>query len=89
MTKEDTAAHLNGLIEVCKDGEDGYNKAAGHVHNTELRTIFEGYAKQRAQFSRVLQAEVERLGRSPVDSGTLTAAVYRGWIGSEGDCDRR
>jgi len=80
MTKEDTAAQLNGLIEVCKDGENGYNTVAGHVHNTELRTVFEGYAKQRAQFSRALQAEVERLGGSPVNSGTLTGAMYRGWI---------
>jgi len=50
MTREDTAAQLNGLIAVCKDGENGYTTVAGHVHNTELRTIFEDYAKQRAQF---------------------------------------
>jgi uncharacterized protein (TIGR02284 family) len=80
VTKDETIAHLNGLIEVCKDGERGYATAAEHVGNSELTSVFADYAKQRAGFARELQAEVERLGGTPSDSGSLSAAIHRGWI---------
>ncbi len=80
MTIEETIAHLNDLIETCKDGENGYRTAEEQVRNTQLETVFAGYSKQRAQFARELQAEVERLGGTPTDSGTLAAALHRGWM---------
>src|SRR6266849_3017852 len=80
MTKDETIDHLNQLIHVCKDGEQGYHTAAGHVSNSQMETVFSEYAKERGQFVRQLQAEVERLGGTAADSGTLTAAMHRGWI---------
>jgi uncharacterized protein (TIGR02284 family) len=80
MTKEDTITELNGLIRTCKDAEFGYRTAAADVHNTELETIFTECAKQRGQFTRSLQAEVERLGGHPEDSGSLTGTLMRGWM---------
>ena len=80
VAAEETIEHLNGLIEVCKDGERGYASAAEHVRNSELSSVFGEYAKQRARFARELQAEVERLGGDPADTGTLRAALHRGWI---------
>ena len=80
MTKDETIDDLNQLIHVCKDGEQGYNTAAGQVSNSQMETVFSEYAKERGQFARQLQTEVERLGGTPADSGTLTAAMHRGWI---------
>lgn len=80
MTTEETIQHLNALIEVCKDGELGYRTAAEHVRNSELNSLFDNYAKQRAGFVRALQAEVGRLGGSATGSGTLSAAFHRGWM---------
>ena len=80
MTTEDTIAHLNRLIETSKDGELGYRTAAQHVRNTQLQTVFGDYEKQRAYFARQLQAEVERLGGDAGTSGSLSAAIHRGWI---------
>jgi uncharacterized protein (TIGR02284 family) len=80
MTTEDTIAELNGLIQVCKDGELGYGTAAKDVRNTELETVFTEYAKQRGQFARKLQAEVERLGGKPEGSGSTGGTLLRGWI---------
>lgn len=79
-TTEDTIANLNQLIETSKNGELGYRTAATNVHNSQLETLFNDYAKQRAGFVHQLQAEVERLGGTPTDSGTLGAAVHRGWM---------
>lgn len=80
MIKDDTIGYLNELIQVCKSGEYGYQTAAANVRNSQLETVFTDYAKQRAGCARQLQAEVERLGGTPADSGTMTAAVHRGWI---------
>lgn len=80
MTLEETIGQLNQLIETSKDGELGYRTAAEHVHNTQLQTVFRDYSKERAQFGLQLKAEVERLGGSPSDSGSISAALHRGWI---------
>lgn len=80
MTPEESIEHLNGLVQTCKDGEFGYLTAAEDVRNTQLNTIFKDYANQRVQFARQLQAEVGRLGGIPLDSGTVTATLFRGWM---------
>ena len=80
MQVEETIAHLNDLIEACKNGELGYAEAARLVEDTRLQTVFEGYAKERAGFAHALQAEVEKLGGKPAASGTLGAALHRGWM---------
>ena len=54
MTTETTVDDLNELTEICHDGELGYLTAAEHVDNSELKTIFTTYAKQRAEFVRDL-----------------------------------
>jgi uncharacterized protein (TIGR02284 family) len=80
MTDEELIPHLNDLIQVSEDGLHGYTTAAETVSNSELRSIFSGYASQRSAFIRDLSVEVARLGGTPVASGTLTEAVHRGWI---------
>jgi uncharacterized protein (TIGR02284 family) len=80
VTTQETIDRLNELVRVCKDGEHGYLTAAGDVKNTELETLFLESSMQRAGYARELQAEIERLGGLAVDSGTLSAAVHRGWM---------
>src|SRR5580700_6741060 len=80
MTVEDTISHLNSLIETCRNGELGYAEAARLVEDTQLQTVLEGYAKERAGFVRALQAEVRKLGGTPAESGTIGAAMHRGWM---------
>ena len=80
MTTEETIEQLNQLIETCKDGELGYRTAAEKVHNTELASVFSECSKQRGQFVRALQSEVERLGGTADEAGTAGATVFRGWI---------
>jgi len=80
VTAEETIVELNGLIQTCRDGELGYGAAATDVRNTELGTVFTGYAKQRGQFVRNLQAEVKRLGGDPERSGSAGGTLLRGWM---------
>jgi uncharacterized protein (TIGR02284 family) len=71
---------LNNLIETCKDGENGFRTAADGVKNSELRTLFNTYSQQRAQFAAELQAEVRNLGGDPEETGSVAATLHRGWI---------
>lgn len=80
MTTEDTIAHLNQLIEASKNGELGYTTAAEHVNNTQLKSVFQEYARQRARFVQQLQIEAARLGGAAVVSSSFPAALHRGWI---------
>ena len=71
---------LNGLIETCRDGQNGFQSAAEGVTNSELKTLFHGYSQQRAQFVGELQTEVRRLGGDPENMGSVAATLHRGWI---------
>jgi uncharacterized protein (TIGR02284 family) len=76
----DVASTLNGLIETCKDGEQGFRSAAEGVKDPNLQRLFQSYSQQRAQFAAELQMEVKRLAEDPVDSGHVAGALHRGWL---------
>ena len=71
---------LNDLIETCKDGQEGFRKAAEEVKDQELRTLFGGFSQQRARFAGELQNEVLRLGGDPDRKGSVSGSLHRGWI---------
>ncbi len=71
---------LNELIDVCKDGEAGFREAAQGVDNSNLKTLFNKYSSQRGEFARELQNQVVMLGELPEQTGTVRAALHRGWI---------
>jgi uncharacterized protein (TIGR02284 family) len=76
----DIASTLNGLIETCKDGEQGFQSAAEGVKDPNLQRLFQSYSQQRAEFASELQTEVKRLSEDPVDSGHVAGALHRGWL---------
>jgi uncharacterized protein (TIGR02284 family) len=72
---------LNKLIEILKDGQKGFQAAAADVDNSELKTLFSQYSLQRSTFAGELQALAQSLGESdPPDSGSVAAALHRGWM---------
>ena len=80
---DDAIDHLNDLIETCKDGEKGFRAAAEAISDegdTELRTLFNLYAQQRARFAAELQNEVLRRGGDPAKAGHVSGAFHRGWM---------
>jgi uncharacterized protein (TIGR02284 family) len=81
MTDNDKAIScLNNLIETCKDGQDGFRAAAEGVSRPDLKTLFNTFSQQRAQFAAELQNEVRRLGGDPEKTGSVAASLHRGWI---------
>jgi uncharacterized protein (TIGR02284 family) len=81
MADNDKAiACLNNLIETCKDGQDGFRTAAEGVARPDLKTLFNTFSQQRAQFGAELQNEVRRLGGDPEKTGSVAASLHRGWM---------
>ncbi|MGH7527422.1 MAG: ferritin-like domain-containing protein [Gemmatimonadales bacterium] len=71
---------VNGLIETCKDGENGFRSAAEGVEDGNLKRLFQSYSQQRAEFAAELEAEVRRAGDDPSSSGHVLGTIHRGWI---------
>lgn len=80
-SSNDTVSVLRELIERTREGREGYRTAAERVEDDEeLRSLFQGYAEQRAQFLGELEQEVRRLGEDPGPMPTLTEALDHGWM---------
>ena len=80
QSNTDTISTLNGLIQTCKDGQDGFKVAAEGIERSELKTVFYEFSQQRSEFVGVLQGLVRSLGGDPENSGSVSAALHRGWM---------
>jgi uncharacterized protein (TIGR02284 family) len=78
--RDDVVSTLNGLIETCKDGANGFRTAADGVEDASLKRLFSSYVEQRTQFAAELERLVTGLGGNPADTGHIAGAVHRGWI---------
>jgi uncharacterized protein (TIGR02284 family) len=80
VPNDDVISKLNGLIQICKDGQDGFSVAAEGIDRSDLKTILFKFSQERAEFKGELQEQVRSLGGDPEKFGTFTGAVHRGWM---------
>ena len=71
---------LNGLIEVCRDGQQGFKDAAEGIGHADLKTLFYSFSQQRAEFTGILQELVRSLGGTPANTGSFSGTLHRGWM---------
>jgi uncharacterized protein (TIGR02284 family) len=79
-TTDSIVERLTHLMELNNDAEAGFRKAAENVRNTQIESLFSGYAIQHAAFASQLHLEIERLGGKPAESGTIGGTLQRGWM---------
>ncbi|MFN0277615.1 MAG: ferritin-like domain-containing protein [Pyrinomonadaceae bacterium] len=79
-TNDDVISTLNGLIQTCRDGQDGFKEAAEGVERSDLKSLFYEYSQQRSEFAGVLQGLVRSLGGDPETEASFSGALHRGWI---------
>lgn len=84
MDTNDTISILNGLIETCRDGQNGFQEASANVQRSDLKTVFAEASTERATFVGELQQEVRSLGGDPENSGSVAGALHRAWIDIKG-----
>jgi uncharacterized protein (TIGR02284 family) len=71
---------LEKLIEICRDGQNGYRDGAEHAKDPQLKRFLQQTSLERSKFAGDLEAEAVRLGKSDVDrSGSTLGAIHRGW----------
>lgn len=79
-SNEAVISTLNGLIEICRDGKEGYAVAAEGIERSELKTVFYEFSQQRADFIGILSDLVRTLGGEPEKTGSVSAAFHRSWM---------
>jgi uncharacterized protein (TIGR02284 family) len=77
---QDTHTALNHLIEVCRDGQEGFAAAAKVMQETPLHAELIQYSLQRRGFALDLEASLNAMGDTPQAAGSVAAAIHRGWM---------
>ena len=79
----DDAKAAKELVETLRDGERGFASAAEKLRDSdraEWATTLQRLAEQRTGFRREIVEMGHDYGDDVDESGTVTAAVHRGWI---------
>ncbi len=71
---------LNGLIETCRDGQEGYRHAAEHVKDQDFKSLFAELANQRQLYVGELRSLLDSLDEGAAASGSVAGAMHRGWM---------
>jgi len=88
--KKEIILTLNSLIETLKDGQEGFQQAAGGVDDPQLKTLFNSLSLQRSKFAGELQNEVIGQGEpEPEDSSSVAGSMHRAWINVKGAVTNR
>lgn len=80
MKPDQLASTLNSLIEINRDGQKGFREAADKIDTPQIKKFCFEQSRARTQFVGELQPEVRSLGGEPEKTGSVAAAVHRGWI---------
>lgn len=80
MDNDEIVNTLNVLIEISRDGVNGFRTCAEDTHDASLKMYFENRAQSCEQAVHTLSAEVRRYGGDPDPSGTMTGALHRAWV---------
>jgi uncharacterized protein (TIGR02284 family) len=71
---------LESLIEVSRDGQNGYRDGAEHAKDPQLKKFLNQVSLERAKFAGDLENEAVHHGKPDVDrSGSTLGAIHRGW----------
>lgn len=84
MDNDKVISILNGLIETCRDGQNGFLEAAENVQSPELKEFFNKVSLERSQCVGELQQQVHALGGDPENTGSTAAALHRTWMDIKG-----
>lgn len=81
-TSENVISTLADLIQICRDGEEGFRQAAEHADDGNLRMDLLRYSQQRRRFVTELQQFQRNSGETEVDTkGSVAGTLHRTWIG--------
>ncbi|MBN9294355.1 MAG: PA2169 family four-helix-bundle protein [Flavobacteriia bacterium] len=79
---ENQVTVLNDLVKINNDRIEGYHKASENFKdtNTELLSVFNGFAMDSQNNKEELIEEIRRLGGTSEDGTTMSGKIYRAWM---------
>jgi len=80
MKKNNTEEVLNDLIQLCRDGENGYRDAAESVKDGFTQMLLKEFARRRSRFAAVLQGYVRAHGGTPQRKGSVAGSIHKSWM---------
>jgi len=80
--QEETLTVLNHLIEICREGQEGFRMAAEAIEDdTELKMLLSSFSLQRAKFAGELESMAITMGEHDPDREAAPPSIlHRGWI---------
>jgi uncharacterized protein (TIGR02284 family) len=79
MDNQDVIATLNDLLEISRDGEQGFRTCAEGVESPNLKALFEAAARRCAEGAAELEAKIRSLGGEPAKGGSISGSMHRAW----------
>ncbi len=77
---EKVKATLGKLIDILRDGHEGFTEIGKHIKDESTRLFFLKETQERANFAAELENELHHLGVKDVhQSGMLSGKVHRAW----------
>ncbi|HLP53985.1 MAG TPA: PA2169 family four-helix-bundle protein [Fluviicola sp.] len=80
MGHEQTVDALNKLVQINNERIEGYETAMGETDESDLRKMFDLFAKTSEKNVAELSAEIRRIGGAPTDRGKITGTFFRVWM---------
>ena len=80
MDTEKVTDMLNELIQVCRDGADGFKTCENVARDPLLKAYFRDLAQSCEDAAQTLSAEIIKYGGHPSTSGNPAAVLHRAWI---------
>jgi uncharacterized protein (TIGR02284 family) len=80
LSQEETIDVLNGLLEFCYDGKEGFLTAASNAERSDVILAFQARAQRFDEAAAELYTAIRHLGGHPVEHGHAEARLHRGWI---------
>jgi uncharacterized protein (TIGR02284 family) len=80
MDNDEVVSTLNDLIEICKDGEEGFRTCAEDISDSQIKNLFMDRAQSCAQSASELQELVRSFGGDPETSSSISGTLHRRWV---------
>ena len=80
IDNDEAISVLNDLIEVSKDGEQGFLQSSQSVDDPKLKAYFLHRSHEVKQSVYELQALVRELGGKPEESASISGYLHRRWL---------
>ena len=80
LLKNQIISVLNDLIEICRDGDQGFKDAADDIKDVDAERTLLNFSRQRNNFAHELEKLVLSFGGEVEFSGSLLGVLHRRWM---------